>query len=117
MISITADRIKTAGVVGTAFLSLARGITVYGNKLLALYAAGYYTLWQTIEYSLLTIFGAFVPGGVASLIYSAMTGGLAYKTMDYYSLATWFGQLVISFVPGTTWLKIALNMPKIIGAW
>ena len=117
MISITADRIKAAGLIGTAFLSAAKGITVYGNKLLALYAAGYYTLWQAIQYSLLTIFGAAVPAGLASLIYSAITGGYAYKTMDYYSLATLFGQLVISFVPGTTALKIALAMPRIIGAW
>jgi|GEM_PF-3822442 len=101
MMSITADRIKMAGLTGTAFLSATKGITVYGNKLLALYAAGYYTLWQAIQYSLLTIFGAAVPAGLASLIYSAIAGGYAYKT----------------FVPGTTALKIALNMPRIIGAW
>ncbi len=91
MISITADRIKAAGLICTTFISAAKGITVYGNRLLALCAVGYYTLWQAIRYS--------------------------YKTMDYYSLATLFGQLVISFVPGTTWLTIALNVPRIIGAW
>ena len=101
-------------VTSILIIAIAKEKAAVGNKLMALWAAGYYTLTDALKNIITTVIGVFLPAWKIATIAAILSNTYAYVTKDYVSLAWTFMDLITSFIPGLSTAKLLLYAPKII---